>query len=106
MCILQHQPDLQLRFINLIPMQIFHKSLHTPLCISTSAARYLMSKILTITVGINQQSMLSLPVKAIAENIAQEKFCGRMNLSLIYRCTRNCTEIIYAVNRPLQKLYN
>ena len=71
----------QVRFINYIPMQFFHKSLHTPLCIPTSAARYLMSKILTITVGINQQSMLNLPVKAIAENIAQQKFCGRMNLS-------------------------
>ena len=47
---------------NLIPMP---KSLHTPLCIPTSAARYLMSKILTITAGINQQSMLNLPVKAI-----------------------------------------
>ena len=71
----------QVRFINFIPMQFFHKSLHTPLCIPTSAARYLMSKILTITAGINQQSMLNLPVKAIAENIAQKKFYGRMNLS-------------------------
>ena len=43
----------QVRFINFIPMQFFHKSLHTPLCIPTSAARYLMSKILTITAGIN-----------------------------------------------------
>ena len=57
-------------------MQLFRKSLHTPLRIPTSAARYLMSKILTITTGINQQSMLNLPVKAVAENIAQEKFCG------------------------------
>ena len=72
---------LQVRFINFIPMQFFHKSLHTPLCIPTSAARYLMSKILTITAGINQKSMLNLPVKAIAQNIAQEKFCGKMNLS-------------------------
>ena len=62
-------------------MQFFHKSLHTPLCISTSAARYLISKILTITTGINQESMLNLPVKAIAENIAQQKFCGKINLS-------------------------
>ena len=73
--------DLQVRFINFIPMQFFHKSLHTPLYIPTSAARYLMSKILTITAGINQKSMLKLPVKAIAENIAQQKFCGKMNLS-------------------------
>ena len=36
---------IQVRFINFIPMQFFHKSLHTPLCIPTSAARYLMSKI-------------------------------------------------------------
>ena len=71
----------QVRFINFIPMQFFHKSLHTPFCIPTSAARYLMSKILTITAGINQQSMLNLLAKAIAENIAQQKFCGRMNLS-------------------------
>ena len=70
-----------MRFINFIPMQFFHKSFHTPLCIPTSAARYLMSKILTITAGINQQSMLNLPVKAIAESIAQQKFCGKMNLS-------------------------
>ena len=64
----------QVRFINLIPMHFFfHKSLITPLYIPTSAARYLMSKILTITAGINQQSMLNLPVKAIAENIAQQK---------------------------------
>ena len=42
-----------------------------------------MSKILTITTGINQQSMLNLPVKAIGENIAQQKFCGKMNLSLL-----------------------
>ena len=41
--------------------------------------------------------MLSLPVKATAENIAQQKFCGRMNLSKIYRYMRNCIEIIYAV---------
>ena len=73
--------NIQVRFINLIPMQFFHKSLHTPLCIPTSAARYLMSKILTITAGINQQSMLNLPVKVIAKNIEQQKFCGRMNLS-------------------------
>ena len=72
---------LQVRFINFILMQFFHKSLHTPLCIPTSASRYLMSKILTIAAGINQQSMLNLPVKAIAENIAQQKFCDRMNLS-------------------------
>ena len=72
---------LQVRFINFIPMQFFHKSLHTPLCIPTSAARYLMSKILTITAGINQQSVLNLPVKAIAKNIAQKKFCGKMKLS-------------------------
>ena len=72
---------IQVRFINFIPMQFFHKSLHAPLGIPSSAARYLMSKILTITAGINQQSMLNLPVKAIAENIAQQKFCGRMNLS-------------------------
>ena len=65
-----------------------------------------MSKILTITAGINQQSMLNLPVKEVAENIAQQKFCGRMNLSYIYRCMRNCTEIIYAVFRHLQKLHN
>ena len=99
---------LQVRFINFIPMQFFHKSLHTctPLCISTSAARYLMSKILTITAGIKQHSMLNLPVKAIAENIEQQNCCGRMNLSLIYRCMRTCIEIIYAVYRPLQKLYN
>ena len=51
------------------------------MCIPTSAERYLMSKILTITAGINQQSMLNLPVKAIAESIAQQKFCGKMNLS-------------------------
>ena len=70
-----------MRFINLIPMQFFHKSLHTPWFIPTSAARYLMMKILTITAGINQQSMLKLPVKAIAENIAQQKFFGKMNLS-------------------------
>ena len=61
----------QVCFINFILMFFFHKSLHTPLCIPTSAARYLMSKILKITVGINQLSMLKLPVKAIAENIAQ-----------------------------------
>ena len=73
--------SVQVRFINIIPMQFFHKSLHTPLCIPTSAARYLMSKILTITTGINQQSMLNLPVKAAAENIAQQKFRGRINLS-------------------------
>ena len=48
----------------------FFMSLHTTLCIPTSAARYLMSKILTITAGRNQQSMLNLPVKAVAENIA------------------------------------
>ena len=54
---------------------------HTPLCFPTSAARYLISKILTITAGINQQSMLNLSVKAMAENIAHQKFCGRMNLS-------------------------
>ena len=72
---------LQVRFINLIPMQFFHKSLHTPLCIPTSAARHLMTKILTITAGINQKSMIKLPVKVIAENIAQQKFCGKMNLS-------------------------
>ena len=53
----------------------------SPLCIPTSAARYLMTKILTITANINQQSVLNLPVKAIAENIAQKKFCGKMNLS-------------------------
>ena len=70
-----------MRFINFIPMHFFHKSLHIPLCIPTSAARYLMSKILTITAGINQQSMLNLPVKEVAENIPQQKFCGRMNLS-------------------------
>ena len=50
--------------------------------------------------------MLNLPVKVIAENIAQQKFCGKMNLSLIYRCMRNCIEIIYVMFRPLQKLYN
>ena len=72
--------SVQVRFINFIPMQFFHKSLHTPLYIPT-AALYLMSKILTITAGINQQSMLKLLVKAIAENIAQQKFCGKMNLS-------------------------
>ena len=55
---------IQVRFINFILMQFFHKSLHTALCIPTSAARYLVSKILTITAGINQQS--------IAENIAQQ----------------------------------
>ena len=70
-----------MRFINFIPMQIFHKSLHTLLCIPTSAARYIMSKIHIITTGINQQSMLNLPVKTIAENIAQQKLCGKMNLS-------------------------
>ena len=70
----------QVRFINFIPMQFFHKSLHTPLCIATSAARYLVSKILTITSTINNQSLLKLPVKAIAENIAQQKFCGKLNL--------------------------
>ena len=74
-------PHLQVRFINLIPMQFFHKSLHTPLCIPTSAARYPISKILIITTGINRQSMLNLPVKAITENIAQQKLCGKMNLS-------------------------
>ena len=67
---------LQVRFINLISMQFLHKSLHTPLCIPTSVARYPMSKILIITTGINQQSMLNLPVKSIAENITQQKFCG------------------------------
>ena len=40
-----------------------------------------MTKILTITAGINQQSILKLPVKAIAETIAQQKLCGKMNLS-------------------------
>ena len=50
------------------------------LCIATSAARYLMSKILTIITTINNQSLLKLPVKAIAENIAQQKFCGKLNL--------------------------
>ena len=63
---------IQVRFINFIPMQFFHKSLHTALCIPTSAARYLMSKIIIITAEINQQSMFNLPVKAIAENIAQQ----------------------------------
>ena len=64
-------------------MQFFHKTLRTPLCIPTSAARYLMSKILTVTTGINQESILNLPVKAIAENIAQRKFwhSGKMNSS-------------------------
>ena len=70
-----------MRFINFIPMHFFHKSLHTPLYIPISAARYLLSKILTVTAGINQQSVLSLSVKATAENIAQRKFCGKMNLS-------------------------
>ena len=73
--------NVQVRFINFIPMQFFHKSLHTPLCIPTSATRYLMSKILTVTAGINQQSMFNLPVKVFAESIAQQKFGGRMNLS-------------------------
>ena len=50
--------------------------------------------------------MLNLPVQAIAENIAQQKFCGWKNLSQIYWCIRNCIGIIYAVYRPLQKLYN
>ena len=50
--------------------------------------------------------MLNLPVEAIAENIAQQKFCGKMNLSWIYRCMRNSIEIIHAVYRPLQKIYN
>ena len=67
--------------MNFIPMHFFRKSLHTPLCIPTSAARYLMLKILTITAGINQQSMFNLPVRATAENIAQQKFCGKINLS-------------------------
>ena len=34
-----------------------------------------------IPAGINQQPMLNLPVKATAENIAQQKVCGKMNLS-------------------------
>ena len=75
------EQGIQERFINFKPMQFFHKSLHIPLCVPTSAARYLMSKILTITTGISQQSMLNLPVTAIAENIAQQKFFGEMNLS-------------------------
>ena len=53
-----------------------------------------MSKILTA--GINLHPLLKLPVKAIAENIAQQKFCDKMH----------CIEIIYAVYRPLQKIYN
>ena len=79
--IIESNKHIQVRFINLYLCIFFHKSLHTPLCIPTSAARYLMSKILTITAGINQQSILKLPVKAIIENIAQQKFCGKMNLS-------------------------
>ena len=35
----------------------------------------------TITTTINNQSLLKLPVKAIAENIAQQKFCGKLNLT-------------------------
>ena len=39
----------------------------------------------TITTTINNQSLLKLPVKAIAENIAQQKFCGKLNLPYIYK---------------------
>ena len=32
-------PIIQVLFINLIPKQFFHKSLHTPYCIPASTAR-------------------------------------------------------------------
>ena len=38
-CRLVLNRPVQVRFINFIPMQFFHKSFHTPLCIPTSAAR-------------------------------------------------------------------
>ena len=46
-----------------------------------SVLDHCLSFYFTITTGINQQSMLNLPVKAIAEIIAQQKFCGKINLS-------------------------
>ena len=33
------KPGIQVRFINLIPMHFFHKSLHTPWCIPPSTTR-------------------------------------------------------------------
>ena len=41
-----------------------------------------MSKIPTITTGRNKQSLLQLQVKAIAENTAEKKFCGKPDLTL------------------------
>ena len=72
----------QVRFIIFIHMQFFHKSLHTSKCIATSAARYLMSKILTNTTTINIQSLLKLPVKAIAESYRTTEILWYTELTL------------------------
>ena len=35
-------------------------------------------------------------MKAVAENIAKKKVCGKLILPLILRCMWNCVEITYA----------
>ena len=63
---------LQVRFDYFIPMHFFHKSF-VPLVYCHFCCTVLLSKILTITTTINNESLLSkkIPVKAIADNITE-----------------------------------
>ena len=58
-----------------IPPNVLTLLLHGTWC-----RKYIFVFLFTITTTINNQSLLKLPVKAIAENIAQQTFCGKLNL--------------------------